>query len=117
MNAPNQAWRTLLRYLLFMYVVVVACPIRFWNLEPSVDNTWVYALNYAAAHGVTGLIWSTGPLGYLMFPQDIGNNLSHALLFQSIAWLVLAIVFADLFFRSGYPLRNLAAFSAFFGLA
>ena len=106
-----------LRGLLLIYVLVVACPIRFWNLEPSVDNAWTFALNYAAAHGLQGLTWTTGPLGHLMFPQDLSDNLAHALVFQMILWLVLTLVFVDLFFLAGFRLRNLAAFSVFFGLS
>jgi hypothetical protein len=105
------------RWALFLYIVAVVCPIRYWNVEPSVDNTWVFALNYGAAHGLSGLVWTTGPLGYLMLPQDIGGNLAQALVFQMIVWLVLVVVFADLFFIAGFRLRNLAAFSVFFGLS
>jgi len=114
---PAQARDIIVRALLYLYVVAVVCPIRYWGLDFSIDNTWVYAVNLAAAHGWQGLVWTTGPLGYLVFPQDIGANFSHALEFQTVAWAALAAVFADLFFVSGFRLRNLALFSAFFGLS
>ena len=117
--APSQArpWPIFLRCALFVFVLFLVCPIRYFNLEPSIDNTWVYLLNYAAAHGISGVIWTTGPLAFLSFPQDIGDNLNRGLTFQLCAWLVLAAVFADLFFLAGYRLRNLAAFTAFFALS
>ena len=101
--------------------MLVACPIRYWpQLSVPRDNTWIFALNYGAAHGLLfgrDLAWTTGPLGYLVFPQDIGNNLAQALVFQWTVWLTLAAIFFDLFFRAGFRLRNLTAFAIFFGLS
>jgi len=106
--------------LLCLYVVMVACPIRYWPVQPGVDETWVFALNYAAAHGLAvgrDVVWTTGPMGYLAFPQDLGGNLVKALAFQTAVWALLVAVFTDLFFRSRISLRNLAAFTIFFGLS
>jgi hypothetical protein len=101
------------RVLLYVYVLLIACPIRYWPVELGVDPTWRFALNYAAANGLTtgvDTVFTTGPLAYLMFPQDIGHNLIQGLLFQAGVWLVLAAIFADVFFRSRFPVRNLAPF-------
>jgi hypothetical protein len=110
----------LTRLILYMYVLLVACPIRYWAVEPHVDPTWRFALNYAAAHGLTtgvDTVFTTGPLAYLMFPEDTGNNLVRGLVFQAGLWLVLAVIFADLFFRGRFPVRNLVLFSFCFGLS
>ena len=112
--------KIVLRVLLFLWTIAVACPIRYWVISSQWDNTWVYVLNYAAAHGLSfgrDVIWTSGPLGYLVFPQDVGNNLAHALVFQCIVWVVLIAIYADLYFRSGFPLRNLAMFAVYFGLS
>jgi hypothetical protein len=112
--------RTLARILLFAWTVLVACPIRYWPVIDSCDNTWVSALNYAAAHGLAigrDVIWTTGPLGYLVFPQDIGHNLAQGLAFQCGTWLVLTAIFADLFFRTELTLRQLTVFSLCFGFS
>jgi hypothetical protein len=108
------------RGLLFIWTLLVACPIRYWPIDDSTDNTWVFALNYGAAHGLAmgrDLIWTTGPLGYLAFPMDIGHNLAQGLAFQGAVWLVLAAIFLDLFFLAGLAVRNLAYFSIFFSLS
>jgi hypothetical protein len=108
------------RVALFVYVLIILAPFSFVPLFPSVDNTWEFALNWGAAHGLAlgrDLIWTTGPLWYLAFPLDIGNNLSQGLTFQWAEWIVLAAIFADLFFVCGFALGNLAAFTVFFGLS
>ncbi len=111
----------MLRWALFLYVTVVACPMRFWMIRDSdIDYTWVFALNYGAAHGMSfgrDLQWTTGPLGYLTFPQNIGHNVVQGLLFQAALWTVLTITFADLFLHSGIPLRRLVFFSLAVGCA
>lgn len=111
----------IMRWLLFLYVTVVACPIRFWMIRDSdLDYTWVFALNYGAAHGMRfgrDLQWTTGPLGYLTFPQNIGHNAIQGLLFQAGLWAVLIISFVALFLHSGIPLRRLALFALAVGCA
>src|SRR5579872_5479169 len=109
------------RVLFFVYVVVVACPIRYWPIsQATIDDTWVFALNYAASLGMAigrDVVWTAGPLGYLAFPQDLGSNLAKGLEFQAGVWAVLSAIMADLFFGSGTSLRNLAVFSVLFGLS
>ena len=110
-----------LRWTLFLYLGLVLCPIAY--LAPSdktVDNTWYFALNYVAAHHLVmgqDIAWTWGPLFYLLFPFDIGNNLARGLVFQAAWWIVTIAVLWDLFFRGGFPLRNLAVFSILIGLS
>ena len=116
-----EQYRGLVRGALYCYVMLVACPIRYWPVSNHlVDDTWVFAINYAAAHGMApgrDFIFTTGPLGYLTFPQNLGGNLDQGLLFQAGLWLLLAVLFADVFFRGRFPVRNLALFSLLFGLS
>ncbi len=118
---PEGRGEVLLRSLLLVYVAVVATPMRFWVIrDTDMDCTWLFALNYGAAHGLAfgrDLLWSNGPLGFLTFPQNIGHNLAYGLLFQACAWLILIAIFADLFLRAGIPLSRLALFSLAIGLA
>ena len=112
--------RKLLRLSMFLFTAIVACPIRYWPLGSHDDDTWVFAINYARANGfVLGrdIFWTTGPLGYMVFPQDMGSNLIHGLVFQALLWCGLIGVFWDLFFRSGLRLRNLTLFVFLFALS
>jgi len=110
-----------LRWVLFLYLGLVLCPIR--SLAPTgkiVDNTWFFALNYAAAHHLVigqDIAWTWGPLFYLLIPFDIGDNLARGLAFQAALWVLVVVVLWDLFFRGGFRLRNLAVFSVLIGLS
>jgi hypothetical protein len=99
----------LARIALYLYVVVIACPIRYWPLGTDPEETWRFALNYAPVHGLAAgrdVIFTCGPLVYLLFPEHVGNNLAQGLLFQTALWLSLATIFADVYFRAGFALRN-----------
>ncbi|MGH9591856.1 MAG: hypothetical protein ACRD5L_02100, partial [Bryobacteraceae bacterium] len=117
---PAARERMLVRTILFLWTVLIACPIRYWPVDATIDNTWVFALNYAAAHGLAygrDVIWTSGPLGYLVYPLDIGRNIAQALVFQSAVWAVLIAILADVFYIAGLRLRSLAYFSVFFSLS
>jgi hypothetical protein len=110
----------LLRLLLYAYVVLITCPIRYWPLQAGIDQSWRFALNYASSQGsavASKIVFMMGPLFYLISPQNIGDNLAQGLLFQAGLWLVLATIFTDVFFWAGFPLRNLALFSFCLALA
>ena len=109
------------RWLLFVYLLMVLCPIRYWPFNLSeVDSTWVFALNYGATHHLVfgrDIDWTSGPLAYLAAPMDIGNHLAAGSLFQVALWILLCAVLWDVFFRGCVLLKNLALFSLFVGLS
>ena len=112
--------RKWIRLALYCLVVLDASPIRYLYLQYGVDGTWVFVLNYAAAHGLKvgrDIFFTYGPLAYLTFPQAFGNNLTEGLIFQTCLWFFLAWEIACLFFRANLPLRNLVLFTVFFALS
>jgi hypothetical protein len=114
--------KLVLRKALFAYLAIVFCPVQYWTFTSNdPDNTWIFALNYAAAHhlvmGRDIAAWTSGPLTYLAAPMDIGNNLVQGLAFQAALWTLLLAILLDLFFRGGFSLKNLAFFSVFLGLS
>ena len=109
-----------MRQVLFCYLVLLMCPIRFWPLDKDIDNTWVFAINWAAARGLTfgrDLIFTVGPLGYLAVPQDFGRNLATALVCQTAAWVVVTLVLWKVILRAEIPLANLALFAVCLGMS
>ena len=113
--------KLVLRKALFAYLAIVFCPVQYWAFTSNdPDNTWLFALNYAAAHHLVmgrDIAWTSGPLAYLAAPMDIGNNLVQGLAFQAALWTLLLAILWDLFFRGGFSLKNLAFFSVFLGLS
>ncbi|MEO8594149.1 MAG: hypothetical protein ABI759_12585 [Candidatus Solibacter sp.] len=117
---PLKGYPSAVRLALYLFSVVLACPIRYWPMGRDVDSTWRFALNFAAAHGLLAgrdIVFTYGPLGYLVFPEDMGGNLIAGLTFQTILWAVMAAILFDLFFRAGLRVRNLALFVICFALA
>src|SRR5258708_31220467 len=84
------------RWLLFVYLLMVLCPIRYWPFNLSeVDSTWVFALNYGATHHLVfgrDIDWTSGPLAYLAAPMDIGNHLVCRLLLEKKKSMFLSAV-------------------------
>jgi hypothetical protein len=117
---PTGRHEARLRALLFAFLACVFCPIQYWGLNSNVDNTWLFGLNYGAAHHMVfgrDLVWTWGPLGYLAMPMDISNNLAKGLAFQIAVWALVVAVLWIVFFRSQLPLRNLVFFSVFLALS
>jgi len=47
----NDRFEHVLRWILFLYVAAVLCPVRYLEFNAKdIDNTWLLALNYGAAH-------------------------------------------------------------------
>ncbi len=114
----GRQYSLLLRSLLFVFVLVVACPIRYSSWQNDVDATWCFALSYAASHGLSrDVVFTYGPLGFLACPLNIGWNLPVAFFIQAGLWVLVAWALAKLFFRTALPLHNLASFAVFFGLS
>src|SRR5258708_38749128 len=104
-KTPGDGTGKMVRTLLLVFVGMILCPVQYWELLPDdVDNTWVFALNYAAAHHLVpgrDFVWTSGPLAYLAAPMDIGNNLANGLIFQAVLWAVLLAVLWDVVLRGG----------------
>jgi hypothetical protein len=115
----GRQYTLLLRSLLFVFVLLIACPIRYssWK-DNGIDATWRFALNYAASEGLSrDVVFTYGPLGFLSCPFNIGWNLTIAFFIQTGLWVLVAWSLAKLFFWTPVPLRNLASFSVFFALS
>lgn len=115
--AANQR---VIRFILFFYLIFAFCPITYLFPIPDSEATWYFALNYAAVHHLgmgRDIVWTTGPLSYLILPMDLGNNLMKALLFQVGMWAFVIAVVYDICFHVAFRLRNLAFFAVFIGLS
>src|SRR5688572_17813742 len=69
--------------------------IRFPVLPtPGLDSSWQMVIAHATAHSMqfgTEIVFTYGPLGYLMVPINVGTNNWHHLAWQLGANLVFAV--------------------------
>jgi hypothetical protein len=101
--APAESRRRLggWRAILLIACVILAFPPMIYPAEADFDSGWVIGLNMAfAQHMVFGrdILFSYGPLGFVLVPMDVGSNLYHAVIWRlflhglwwTSIWLVLS---------------------------
>jgi hypothetical protein len=121
LSAPKSRLEIAARWIAFAYMAWIYCPLRVCApARTNADNTWLFALNFAAAHHLkfgTDFVWTWGPLAYLLVPFHIGNNLLYGLIFQSILWILLGFAFWDVSVHSDFEVRNVQLFAVFMALS
>src|SRR5947208_837931 len=84
-NVRMSPWPArVLRGIAVAYILLVSFPGHYASLGWGLDASWIFGINYAVAHGLRfgrDVAFTYGPLGYLLFPLDLGGNLSHAIAF------------------------------------
>lgn len=69
----------------------------FTPMETGLDPSWVLGVNLASQHGLrfgSDLLFTYGPLGYLLVPQPVGHHVALAMLAQvgmALLWCMLAL--------------------------
>ena len=110
-------WPVFLPVAAVLYLLFAAFPGYYAPLGVLLDDGWVYMVNSLAASKWSGVVFTYGPLGYLLVPYDIGNNLAIAIAFQVSLHLIFALLifaslrqahspFAIFLFAAGYLLAN-----------
>ncbi len=105
------------RILLFAYIVCVGYSVRFHVAASDLDGAWAVGLNYAQTHGFLhgrDVVFTYGPLSYLILPMAMGSNLGLGILFQLFFWLVFIALTAWIVFVRKVPLVNLLIFALCF---
>jgi hypothetical protein len=75
------------------YLAIITFPLAFEANAPGLDPSWTNAINrlpHSAFRWGSDVTFTWGPLGYLVHPQAVGNNLFRASLF----WFVVQVAFA-----------------------
>ena len=69
------------RVVLLAYLALALFPGHYVPLGPGTDRSWMYALNRLVGsefvHG-RDVVFTYGPLGYLLWPSVMGSNLLYA---------------------------------------
>jgi len=119
--AANRKLTTVLRWLLLFHLSLILCPIRYHApTRATVDNSWLFALNHAAAHQLhfgQDIAWTWGPLAYLLAPFNVGNNLAHGLVFQLCLWALAIAVLWDVLVADRFSFPRVLLFWFFVTLS
>jgi hypothetical protein len=73
------------RLLIFVAFVMMTFPPCFGGMGAGLDASWMLGLNEASSrHMIYGrdIIFTYGPLGFVIHPLDVGSNLIHATFFR-----------------------------------
>lgn len=76
------------RWLLMLcvtYTALISLPLPHRRFETGLDPSWMLGLNWAHAEGLVAgrdIVFSYGPLGYLVFPDPISGEPVLALVFR-----------------------------------
>jgi hypothetical protein len=114
MSSRPAAARTA-RIALFIYASLIAVPLRFHPVEPGLDPSWAFALNWFHSIGLrhgTDLGFTWGPFAFLAIAMDVGQVLAVSAAAQVAGWLVYAVTLAWVAFVWKVTVWRLAAFAA-----
>lgn len=87
---PSKCFRIVMTVVLILLMI----PIFLQYISTNLDNSWAYFLNwvpYTDFKFGKDIVFTYGPLGFLLFTQNVGNNV----IISSIFWSL--IVFFDAF--------------------
>lgn len=101
------------------YVGVATFPGLLRPISPGLDPSWVYGINqlpYTEFLFGRDVVFTYGPLGYLLVPLDIGSNLTQALVLWILAHVALLAI-GVYHFRRHRNVWALAGFGAGYLLA
>ena len=97
----------LLALLLFsacwIYTALLTLPFKYGMPAINLDGSYGFGSNYFSDAGFrygSDLIFTYGPLGYLFYPEDIGNHIVIANVIRGAVWALL-LVHLVLLYRAG----------------
>lgn len=106
-------------YSLLFYVAILVFPVRLAFFGTGLDSSHVFASNFFPYTDLVygrDVVFTFGPLGFLLNPQNIGNNLAVGATVAGVAWLLLIWQGAALFEQGGLDRLRSAVFMVALGL-
>src|SRR5258707_2039721 len=77
---------------LWVYTALLTLPFTYSMPATNLDGSHIFGSNYfpnAGFHYGSDLIFTFGPLGYLVYPENIGHHIDVANLLRTGIWLLL----------------------------
>ena len=112
----NQRLNRIFRLLLIIYIIYTGLIIDYRFICPGLDSSHFFAINYFANNNIIfgkDVIWTYGPLGFLLHPMDIGRNLGIAILFQISLWVIFSATIIYLALKRSVSTTQLSLFAVF----
>jgi hypothetical protein len=99
-NSFGNSWQNLFTnfavFLSLIYLLILTFPGHYYPINPNIlDDSWIYALNcFANSNYLFGqnIIFTYGPLAYLMVPRHIGFNIEYGICFMLIFHICFALL-------------------------
>ncbi len=92
-------WQNILSFIaaiLILYILLISFPTNYAAIDPAhMDAGWRCALNYLANSNYLfgrDVVFTWGPLGYMLAAHHVGANLEHSVMLAITASLVLGIL-------------------------
>lgn len=104
--------RRLWGLLSVIYLVLITFPGYYRPIQAGLDPSWVYGLNYLAQSDYVfgqDVVFTYGPLGYLIHPLNIGPNLTYWV----ALWGIIHSLFASILFYFLFRAKRLLPFFLF----
>lgn len=108
-----------LRLVVAVYFLIVTWSFFYEPVRPGLDPGWRYALNHLVNSPYLfgrDAVFTYGPLGYLLYPLDIGQNLIRGTIFRLVVHLIFAVVTIS-HIRRAASLTNVCWFVALYVIA
>ena len=79
-----------------LYLIIITFPGHYHAINPTLlDESWVYTLNNLCKSNYLfgkDIVFTYGPLTYLMIPRHIGSNIEQSLVFMLSMHALLAVI-------------------------
>jgi hypothetical protein len=109
-----------LRLFLCFVIALIAFDVDYRIIFPGLDSSHYFAINYFVNHGIIfgrDVVWTYGPLGFLVRPMDVGSNLNQAILFQVGLWLIFSGTLVYIILKRRVGVLQLGLFAVFFSFS
>jgi hypothetical protein len=117
-HAPTSLKNALLltgKILIFLFFCIHAFNVEYRPITGGLDPSWQYIINSGFDQRIE-FSFTSGPLGFINYPLNIGANLDISVLIRVVWWIVLCVWFGYLLLKNRFPLRNFLIFLGLFVL-
>lgn len=87
-----------IKWLIFLPMIIGSFMPLVMSFGTGLDNSGLFAVNYFWNNGVVfgkDVFYSYGPLGFLLYAMNVGNNIIFSLIF----WVMITVFFAILWYQ------------------